>query len=186
LLKNNGLPRILLLSFLLAFSSCLLPPPTTVAGSTNQRPFVLVEQSQPAQASVDLNLNCVSCTFSLQEDDPDAEDRIYTKWLVSFSGRTDNLCGDHHEIPPPAAHNALRNADQCTFSLPETFPSAAEDGTTHTIEVVITDRPFTDQGAVNRFGIASDAQYTVFRWTVNLVRRGTRCDDTLNICTDQP
>lgn len=165
--------------------ACLLPPPVSIEQGVNGRPFVLTEQVKPPQASVELNLNCQTCKFTIQADDPDAGDTIHSRWFWDYDqGDPNTAIRSQSEMPP--ATGVLRVPNDYTFDPRLVFSSEAFINTTHTLEVVLSDRQFLpDQATPINRAPPEGAGITSYRWTVKLVRRGTRCDDVQNICTSE-
>lgn len=167
--------------------ACLLPPPVSVEQSQNQRPFVLTEQVKPTQAAVELNLNCDVCKFTLQADDPDEGDAIYTRWFWDYDqSEANRSVVAQNTLNPTGA--ALRLPDEYAFRPAGMFPSEADNGTTHTLDVLLSDRPYVQDATATPVNRATEvgAGVAVFRWTVRVVRRGTRCEDVQNICSNTP
>ena len=158
---------------------CILPPPVSIEQGTNQRPIVLTEQVKPAAASVDLNLNCSRCTFTLQTDDPDQTDTVSTRWFLDYDDGNIDPIG-FFDAPP--AGGSFRSPINYPLDLQQRFPRQSDEGTTHTLDVVLSDRGFADSGQPLNRSVPAGAGVSTFRWTVKLERRGTRCDDVQNIC----
>jgi hypothetical protein len=153
------------------FVACLLPPPVAVETQVNQSPYVVNESAKPQKAFVELNLNCATCTFSVEVKDPDAGDSLYARWFFDYDTAPFTIpCGG--KVPAPDDANAERTPASCDVPINTHFPPDF-DGTTHTLEAWVSDRDFTDGGR----SLADDAFVAVKQWTVRVHRRGVGCDD---------
>ncbi|MCC6810411.1 MAG: hypothetical protein IT381_23470 [Deltaproteobacteria bacterium] len=158
-------------------AACILPPPVAVEEQINNEPFVVNETAKPQKAFVELNLNCETCTFSLQIEDPDITDTLFYRWFFDYDTlpASDGFCSN--KVQPPANPNADRTLVTCDVPLNSRFQDAKDDGSIHTLETWIADREFLPEGLPTGRALPDDAHVAVKQWTVRIRRRGIGCDD---------
>jgi hypothetical protein len=153
---------------------CVLPPLVAEEDAGNRAPVIDVNASRPSTSLVELNLNCDSCTFSVQVDDED-RDTLYFRWFWDFdTDPTTARCNDSVVAP---VNGARRDPIVCAYDVIR--HSDSTDGSYHTMEVWVSDREFT--GGLGDRSIRDGANVVVRQWTVSLRKRGVDCPTVENI-----
>lgn len=157
--------------------SCVLPAPVAIESEINNHPFIAIESTRPPLAAVELNLNCFSCTFSIQVEDPDLGDELSYRWFLDFDSDTgtEGLNCDG-TIQAPSLTFADREPVTCELNLAQRFPDPSDDGSFHTLEAWVSDRPPEPNANVRiRRGFPEDANIVQRQWTVVVRSSGVGC-----------
>lgn len=162
-----------------ALGSCILPPPIDpVAEFGNQPPRVIPSGifPDPVQMPILLSEQCTEPqVFNLFVEDGDENDTIFWRVFVDYSANpfqyeefADFI--DQREVTPGNADADGRR--QLRFELEATdlrFSSGINRfNTGHVVEVVVSDRLFSDDPLSARDPAVEVAQTAIWAWTVNL------------------
>ncbi len=159
------------------FAACILPPPVTLEQGDDQRPYINANNSVPKATDVEINLSCDTCSFTLDEEDPDSVDTLSSHWFWDYDlGDTSVFFSGSVQPPKNGASRALDTYAVDVNGVFNVLPNLTTSDV-HTLSVVVTDRPFpsTADQPINQ-AIDPTALSTTYSWTVRFARGSPTCD----------
>ena len=167
----------------LLLSSCLLPPP--MQGETysdNHPPRVLIDSlvPHPTTGPLKLSANCPPHQFHAIVTDPDQGDAIYWRVFIDYHRDDEPLQTEVRTLEfDPAQQEQRQSLNFDIDPRDERFDKGGGVNATHTVELLISDRPFNNQGVfpVGRSVDAEEGFLDSSVWPVPLEASNDDCPD---------
>ena len=163
-------------------SGCLVPPPipeTPVSQNSAPRIDINKLDPHPVQGPVTMSTTCTSYTFRVQLSDPDYDDTLY--WRVFADYHRDWF--QESLVQPAPADPSSPGSQQISFVIypndPRFFQAPGATGI-HTVEVLVSDRPFDDESFPPGRDVYPDSDGFIdsFVWPVEIVDDPLPCEES--------
>ncbi len=143
--NTNRLPAVLRLvsaMALLSFTStfCVDTPEIRLLEVNNRPPLINKSKISPDSPVVKIDSLCKKEFGFSEVTELDTEDMLYVRWYVDYEYIKNYQKGS--VIPPPDKKNIIRGGDSFILDLKNSILPSKSRGSVHTVEVILSDRPF--------------------------------------------
>lgn len=148
------------------FTSCLDLPEIRVLEAENTPPVINKAKISPNSPVIKIDSTCKK-EFSFSEvTELDTEDMLYIRWYVDYEYIKNYQKSS--VIPPVDKKSIIRSGDNFTLDLKNSILPAKSRGSIHTVEVILSDRPFLLDSTVSPAfkAIEKGGNFDYISWTV--------------------
>ena len=144
---NNWMaPCISRIALLTTCLSCVVPAPVDEeVGLVNRPPRIIVDRHYPLITEGPVKLDPCGQDFEAVITDPDLGDTIYYRTFINYHRMTDNEKKDISGVQPVEISTVDEAKNVVFFINPkdDAFQFQAPDSNIHTVELFLSDRPFS-------------------------------------------
>ncbi len=131
---------IVMALFLLTSLSCVDTPEIRILEINNKPPLITKSKIKPDTPIVRIDSLCKKEFAFSEVIEIDTEDMLYVRWYIDYEQIKNYQKSS--VIPPPTKKDIVRAGDSFTLDLRNSILPSKSRGSLHTVEVIISDRPF--------------------------------------------
>jgi len=167
LLQNIYLRYTIAMAVLILNSTyCVDLPDIRVLEASNRPPVIDKSTLLPSSPIVKIDSSCKRDFSFSQTTELDIDDVLYVRWYVDYEYVKNYQKSS--VIPAPSKKSITRGGDSFTLDLRNSILPNKSRGSLHTVEVIVSDRPFMIDSTVSPVfkAIEEGGNYDYISWTV--------------------
>jgi len=157
---------IAMVALILNTTYCVDVPEIRVLEASNRPPVIDKSTVTPTSPVVKVDSTCKKDFSFTGVTELDIEDTLYVRWYVDYEYIKNYQKSS--VIPSPAKKSITRGGDKFTLDLKNSILLNKSRGSLHTVEVIVSDRPFTADSTIPPpfKAIEEGGNYDYISWTV--------------------